>query len=61
MSKKVYRLYEIKEEHELDLYFRAFECPQCIGGSVHHDLTEITGADYWDTCDECGGHGVLFL
>ncbi|MFN6460798.1 MAG: hypothetical protein RMZ41_002995 [Nostoc sp. DedVER02] len=44
---KVYKLYEINEEHEIGLFFRQFECPDCGGmGSVEHDLTDITGECY---------------
>ncbi|OKH39068.1 hypothetical protein NIES2119_08030 [[Phormidium ambiguum] IAM M-71] len=62
MAKKVYRTGEIKEEHELDLYFREFECPGCGGhGQVHYDLTWLTGEEGWEHCNECEGSGKLFL
>ncbi len=60
-KKTVYKLCEIKLEHELDLYYREFECPHCIGGAELHDLTEINGQVFWDKCDECGGAGILYL
>jgi|GEM_PF-6365450 len=44
MSKEVFTFLEINEEHEIDLYFRQFDCPGCNGGGeVYQDLAAITG------------------
>jgi DnaJ-class molecular chaperone len=62
MSKEVFKFHEINEEHEIDLYFRQFDCPGCNGGGeIYRDLSAITGEQYWDECEECGGHGILYL
>lgn len=59
---KVYRQCEITEEHEIDWYFREFECPECGGhGAIYHDFIWLTGEEGEEKCDECGGTGKLFL
>lgn len=55
--RKVERYCEIDEEHEINLYYREFECPHCCGGMAR--CGEY--GDEWEVCDECQGDGFLYL
>lgn len=54
---RIDRYCEINEELDLNLYYRAFDCPHCCGGMAQSGEY----GDEWETCDECDGDGVLYL
>jgi DnaJ-class molecular chaperone len=62
MAKDTFKFHEINEEHEIELYHRRFDCPECDGGGeVYRDLADTTGEQFWEQCDECDGDGSIYL
>ncbi len=56
---KIYKQYEINEQHEIAFFFREFECWMCAGSGVFSTFFE--GNDYEEECEDCGGVGMIYL
>lgn len=57
---RTFRLSEINEEHEIGVFFHAYECPLC-GGQGACEVNPWDRTENWEECEECGGDGVIYL